>query len=250
MILHLTDSTDIASRLKSALELRAEGARLVGVDHELRVLPRRLTSSAAVTGQAVATCDPDLVVIVTPLIEDRSAPVSVIYRVALADEAWIPDVTFSHDEPGLSVSTQAIPGSATISVAAASAVAAALALLPPSRVLAMAAGPDNLDAVPETVVKLSQALSAVAERTRRGHEGDETVNQSVRLGGEIAERLSLTAKQRARFLRSVRSAAIRGGVVPGPLEREASTGVTSKAEAKRRLAELERRLNEWKRAEI
>ncbi|MFW6292670.1 MAG: hypothetical protein ACOC7V_10115, partial [Spirochaetota bacterium] len=93
-----------------------------------------------------------------------------------------------------------------------------------------------------------RALEAARKAAARSSGGD-AVSESVRIGGTVAERLRLTATQRARFLQAVRSAAARSGRVPSPVETEIDYPAVNKAEAKRRLAELERRLSEWERAE-
>lgn len=218
----------------------------------VRQLPKRITTAAALTGRWVTEEAPESVVVATSLTDEPGDRTAVVYRLTLGEETWIPDVLFDHDHEALSVTAGAgdTEVESRIPSPAAAAAAAAIALLGPARVLVVATGADAKNRLPDLVLSLGRRGLEQLRRGERRSEGGEHVPEAVRLGGDLAERLRLTTTQRARFLQAVRSAAIRGGEVPAPLSMEGETRANTKAEAKHRLEELERRLQEWKRAEV
>ena len=214
-------------------------------------LPGRPTTAAAFTGRWVATEVPDTVVVATSLIDDASDRTAIVCRFTIGEESWIPDVLFEHECETLSVvAGQQQDGDARVAPAAAAAAAAAVAVLAPARVLFIATGSAAKSRLPQLVVDLGNRSLERYERGKRRSEGGPHVSQAVRLGGELSDRLRLTATQRVRFLQTVRAAAIRGGELPPPLSEESPARTNTKAEAKKRLAELEQRLEEWKRAGV
>ncbi len=215
-------------------------------------LPARITTAAAFTGRWVANEAPDTVVVATSLIDDPGDRTAVVYRLTLGDETWIPDILFDHDHEALGVAAGSRhPGTESrIPPAAAAAAAAAIALLGPARVLVVATGAAAKSRLPDLVLDLGRQALEHHRRGRRRSEGGDHVPKAVRIGGGLAERLRLTKTQRARFLQAVRSAAVRGGGVPAPLSAESEVRANTKTEAKRRLEELEARLQEWKRADV
>lgn len=244
MIIYLTDRQEIASALREASAGGAEEARI-------DVLPERLLAAAATTARLIGEQAPELVAVVALLLEgaDRSG---IVYRTRVGGDAWVADVPFDHDAPALNLCATGegcSAGEEPIGRAAAGAFAAALSALPPARVIGVAGGEAAVDRVVDlATASVARALEAARESSARSNGGD-AVSESVRIGGTVADRLRLTATQRARFLQAVRSAAARGGRVPSPVELESDHPAVDKAEAKRRLAELERRLAEWERAE-
>lgn len=267
MTLFLTDHAATARELRSRLgsHTRPAGADDARGEEEsrpapdaavIRRLPSRFVSSAALTGSAIASDAPEVVVVVALLNSPTRHAPSVVYRLELADEAWMPDVTFAHAGEGRTVSTATPWGAAhdgeepaRVSPAAAGAFAGALSLLAPHQVVGVVTSEERAEAAAELAITCA-ARGADAERAARARtSGGDHVSQSVRLGDALADRLRLTATQRARFLKSVRSAAVRSGRVPAALATQSGNAGARKAvtkhEAKRRLAEMERLLDEW-----
>lgn len=247
MILYLTDRHEIARALRSLVagETSRDEARV-------ETLPDRLLAATATAGRLVGELAPRIVAI-AGLLPGAPGRLGVVYRVRAGGDAWVADVAFDHDAEALNLCADGescASGEEPIARAFAGAFAATVATLPPARVMGVAGG----EAAIERIADLATTCAARAlEATRRAAEvrdGGEVVGESVRLGGAVADRLRLTATQRARFLRAVRSAAVRGGHVPSPIELESDHPAVDKAEAKRRLADLERRLAEWERADI
>ncbi|MFW5884415.1 MAG: hypothetical protein ACOCVW_02935 [bacterium] len=244
MIVYLTDRQEVARALRAAPAGGAEETRI-------EVLPERLLAAASTTGRLIGELAPELVAICA-LLPEGADRAGVVYRIRVGGDAWVADVPFDHDAPALNLCA---PGEGCAAAeepvgrAAAGAFAAALVALPPARVIGVAGGEAAVDRVVDlATTSLGRALEAARKAAARSSGGD-AVSESVRIGGTVAERLRLTATQRARFLQAVRSAAARSGRVPSPVETESDHPAVNKAEAKRRLAELERRLSEWERAE-
>ncbi|MFW5716152.1 MAG: hypothetical protein ACOC0E_01765 [Spirochaetota bacterium] len=272
MTLYLTDSDRIARALRRANDESAE----------VRTLPKRLTSSAAAVGAFVEELRPGFVVVVAtdrnaaaggrtaggstdpeaagdedPSDQGATARLGIVYRCTVAGEAWIPEVSFDHGEEPVEAHAEPPSGPSgeigvrrvTVSHASAAAIAASVARTSPDRVLAVVAA-EVSDGVAERIVRLADQAAQAGRLGDRMRQGRPEVNKTVTLAGEVADRLRLTATQRARFLQAARSAAIRGGEVPHPLQRADTDRVANKAGAKRKLAELERLLSEWKRDQV
>ena len=217
-------------------------------------LPDRLTSAAAAAGREIERVHPAVAVIAARIANTAEDGPGVVYRLTIAGETWMPDVSFAHGDPALSVQTMPDePGTGatgTVSPAAGAACAAAISILGPGAVVMVAGQPDRADQIAERVRSYGTAAARREHEARDREEGGDAVRETVRLGGEIAELLRLTATQRARFLKRARAAAVRGGEVPHPVQESMGSSPRTKAEAQRRLAELEERLDEWKRTGV
>lgn len=243
MILYLTDRDEIVGALRRATD------DAVGNAH-VEILPRRFLAAAATTGRLIGELAPNAVAVAT-FLPGETERVGLAYRARVGGDAWVPDVLFDHDAEALTLCTEGEPcssGEQRVSRAAAGAFAAALAVLPPARVVGVAGGAASVDRIVEVAARSARRALETESRAASVRDGDDAVGESVRLGGAVADRLRLTATQRARFLQAVRSAAVRGGRVPSPIESESDHPSVDKTEAKRRLADLEQRLAEWERA--
>lgn len=290
MTLYLTDSSEFARALRDALKAdesssdrsratlegdRRGAARAADTPPAVvERLPHRVVAAAATTGALVEKHHPEVIAVVLSLPDDASERTGIVYRCTVAGEAWIPEVTFDHTEQALSVAAATEEDAAhaggldheaagqdaeakvtanarvVVSGAAAAAIGGAISRTSPAQVVAIAAGTGAPRRVADRAVELAGRIHADNARARLRREGGAAVSQAVRLGGEIADRLRLTSTQRSRFLQAARAAAVRGGEVPPALHGEETGSVASKAEAKHRLAELERLLGEWRRDEV
>lgn len=245
MILYLTDRPEIARALRAATAADDKAGPRV------ETLPERLLAAAATAGRLIGEIAPRTVAVAT-FLPGAAERVGLVYRVRAGGDAWVPDVAFDHDVEALTLCAKGedcAAGEAPVERAAAGALAAALTALPPARVVGIAGGESAIDRIVEVATTSAARAIEADRRSTAVRDGDDSVGESVRIGGEVADRLRLTATQRARFLQAVRSAAVRGGRVPSAIELESDHPAVDKAEAKRRLAELERRLSEWERAE-
>ncbi|MFW5741765.1 MAG: hypothetical protein ACOC2D_00695 [Spirochaetota bacterium] len=244
MMLYLSDRNQIVGALRRATD---DGDPTAHVEF----LPHRFLAAAATTGRLIGELAPSAVAVAT-FLPGETERVGIAYRARAGGDAWVPDVLFDHDAQALTLCTDGEPcssGERPVSRAAGGAFAAALAVLPPARVVGVAGGAASIDRIVDLATSSAQRALEVVARAEAVRDGDDAVGKSVRLGGAVADRLRLTATQRARFLQAVRSAAVRGGRVPSPIESESDHPSVDKTEAKRRLAELEQRLAEWERAE-
>ena len=245
--------TDLRLPRTARDELPGEGARGV-----LHVLPHRLAAAAAVTGRLIGETDPDVVIVLSRVMDDQSDRLAVVYRLEAADDVWVPDVLFDHDGDAVSAFAAppppAMPSTgdpiALVAPAFGGALAAAIALLGPGRVVGVLSGEASVDRLPEFARGVAERAAAGVLQSRRSRDGGDHVLRSASLAGELADRLRLTVTQRARLLRVARSAAVRAGEIPPPLLSDQTTRPGTKTDAKRRLAELEAALAGTARAEV
>ncbi|MFW5688336.1 MAG: hypothetical protein ACOC1U_02100 [Spirochaetota bacterium] len=282
MTLYLTDSDRIARALRRTNEESAEVRTLpkrltssaaavgafveelrpgfvvvVATDRNAPAGGRTAGGSTAAGRTAGGSTDPEAAGDEDPSDQGATARLGIVYRCTVAGEAWIPEVSFDHGEEPVEAHAEPPSGPSgeigvrrvTVSHASAAAIAASVARTSPDRVLAVVAA-EVSDGVAERIVRLADQAAQAGRLGDRMRQGRPEVNKTVTLAGEVADRLRLTATQRARFLQAARSAAIRGGEVPHPLQRADTDRVANKAGAKRKLAELERLLSEWKRDQV
>lgn len=259
MTLYLTDHTETARALRKRLTMHADpnaSGVARGETSTLRRLPTRLVAASAFAGWAIANELPEVVVVVAALALGNSAAPGIIYRLELADEAWLPDVTYRHAGEAQSLAAAAPWGPATarrelpaITPSGAGALAGALSMLSPHQVVGVTTTDGHESAAVELATSCASRAADTERAARRRRTGGGHVEESIRMGGALADRLRLTATQRAEFLNTVRGAAVRGGSVPAPLtarvDDTSETRAITKAEAKRRLAELARLLDAW-----
>jgi hypothetical protein len=276
MILYLTDNTDIARHLRHHLEHSAENNS--GPSTSVVTVPDRLTGAAAQTGHLTGELHPEIVAVVTFIVGDTSDRRGVIYRCHASGETWMPDILVDHPWEALSVTTAPVYASdredqhhrrrsgpdtpvvlplvsplvsPVVSPAAAGALGGALSLLPPARVVGMAAGSSGISDTVAAVVDLATAARNIHIRSAVRRTGGEHVTTALNLCRQTADRLRCTATVRSRLLQAAGSAALRSGEVPPPLlESRNIPAVTTKAQSRSRLAELERSLTGWYRVEI
>ena len=251
------------------------GARPDGDAPRIISLPRRLPAAAAVTGRLVAEHAPDVIAVLSQALEALSADepdrCGVVYRLDAGGDVWIPDVLYEHDgealcavaesrdvEPAgrqlLSSGSGKVHGCSSahpVSPAFAGAFAAAISLLGPQRVVGVLAGANDVERLIVFAETLAKRCEETVLRAAGIRDGASHVQATREVCGRIADRLRLTATQRARLFRVGRSAAVRCGSVPPVLEEfEDEQRVGTKVEAKRRLAAIEHALEETARAEL